>query len=222
MTRGFSLRLAVFLCLTAIAVMPLRASTITLDGTMSLVWQYDLTTNSFNTVAPLTVNVHVTIDDQVTGRLVFSPQTIRTYFGSVEIDSPLFNLLGFDTSTLIETGSGSSAQGNNSTNDTWLTFSEDLRANTFSEERLIEFGSPPMTDPANFTSADLDADLLQIAASGQWGMRDDGGGLQNLLSGSLTSITIDNATPEPSYSLLAGVLIAAAATISHRRTFHKG
>lgn len=212
--------LAAFLCLAATAVMPLRASTITLDGTMSLVWQYDLTTSSFNTVAPLTVNVHATIEDQVTGTLVFSPQTIRTFFGSVEIDSPLFSLLGFDTSILIETGSGSSAQGNNSTNDTWLTFSEDLTANTFSEERWIEFGSPPMTDPANFTSADLDADLLAIAASGRWGMRDDGGGLQNLLSGSLTSITIDNATPEPSFSLLVGALLAAAATISRRRPSH--
>jgi hypothetical protein len=61
---------------------------------MSLVWQYDLATSTFNAVPPLTMNIHVTIDDQVSGRLVFSPDTVRTFFGPVHIDSPLFTLLG--------------------------------------------------------------------------------------------------------------------------------
>ena len=70
-----------------------------------------------------------------------------------------------------------------------------------------------MADPANFTSADLDSILLAYAG-GSWSMRDDGAGLQGLLSGRLNSVTIDP-VPEPSYNLVTGILIAAAYAVKN-------
>lgn len=185
---------------------------------MSLSWQYDLNTDSFNTVAPLTMNVRLTVNNQISGQLVFGPDTVRTFFGPVQIESPLFSLLGFDTSSLVSVNSGSAAQGNNGAqNYSWLSFGEDFSGNTFTESRNIQFGGPPMVDPFAFTSANLREYLLLAAVGGTWGMRDDGARLQNLLQGTIDSITISNEVPEPSLNILVGSGIAAAWLLKRRQ-----
>ena len=68
--------------LTAMAFAPAYADTITLNFTMAMVWQYNLGTSTFDSIQPLTMDVQAVIDDQVTGTIVFSPDTIRTNFGA--------------------------------------------------------------------------------------------------------------------------------------------
>jgi hypothetical protein len=212
----FRLAVAVaLLALFATAVTPARAGTITLDGTMSLVWQYDLSTGSFNTVGPLTAAVQIVIDDTPTGgTIVFSPDTIRTYLVGVQVYTSWPSLLGYadlvesDDIAFVQSGSG-----------LWeLSLEEDWSGNPGTELGMY-FLFPSTGDPANFTPADLDSYLLSQVGS-SWGTRMDGGGLQNYLNGPLTSVTInDNAVPEPSYGLVAGILIAVAAAVSHKRPF---
>ena len=52
----------IFFCLMLL-VAPLCAGQIIIDGTMSLVWQYDLTTNQFTNVQVAAMPVHVVINE---------------------------------------------------------------------------------------------------------------------------------------------------------------
>ena len=214
--------------LTAMAFAPAYADTITLNFTMAMVWQYNLGTSTFDSIQPLTMDVQAVIDDQVTGTIVFSPDTIRTNFGAARIDSPLSGLidLGYDVSTLAYSTSGMSAQGNNgSFNETWLTISEELSGSGYDWEKSLENNDvPPMTDPANFTTADLESLLFsEVGVSGLWSYREDidypgGGGLQNYFSAVLDSVSVDDAVPEPSYEAAIVILVGAGALYLRRRT----
>ena len=92
-----------------------------------------------------------------------------------------------------------SAQGNNgSFNETWLTISEELSGSGYDWEKSLENNDvPPMTDPANFTTADLESLLFsEVGVSGLWSYREDidypgGGGLQNYFSAVLDSVSVE-------------------------------
>ena len=81
--------------------------------------------------------------------------------------------------------------------------------NYSNDVRWMEFNAGPlMTDPNNFTSAEFDSILLsQIHAGEAWGMRDDGSGLQNLLGGTITSVTVVGQVPEPTTYVLTCVAL---------------
>ena len=210
---------ALLVGILGLALLPsCKADTIWIEGTMSLVWQYDLSTNAFNSVVPVTIPVSLAISDEVTGQIDFGGGTVRTLFGPVHISSTLFDLLGYSSIGITSGNSGGSAQGNNGTwNATWLTFSEELAGPSYSEARWISFDAPAMPDPYTYGPADLKNDLI-FRAGQPWGMRNDGAGLQNLLQGTISSVWVETpGVPEPgSIMLLALGLTATMIRVRYR------
>lgn len=167
---------------------PLCAAQITIDGTMSLVWQYDLHMNQFNTVNISVMPVQVVINESVpTG------SNGRYTVGNVSILAPLY------APTPASIGSAS-IWNEPSWNETWITLEQDFS----SDARWMEFNNGAlMTNPDNFTSAEFESILFsQIHVGGSWGMRDDGQGLQNLLGGTISTITVTSDAPEPATYIL--------------------
>lgn len=192
-----------------------RASIITIDGTMSLAWQYDLATNEFNNITLPVMDVQVVINDT---NLVGGNGSYN--LTGVEIDDSLFGLLGYDTSAWAELDNSANISNETSWNETWITFVEDLSGPDGGDERWMEFNSGPlMADPNNFTSAEFEADLFsQAYVGGSWGMRDDGNGLQNLISGTIDSITVtDTSTPEPTTAVFFGIGVLGFAVLKRSR-----
>lgn len=183
----------VLLCLVML-IAPLCASQITIDGTMSLVWQYDLTTNQFNNVTMPVMPVHVVINESVPVGVTGSYNV-----GSVTITEPLYA-----NSTALYNSTG--ILNEPSWQETWITL-VDSYSNDF---RWMEFNNGPlMTNPNNFTSAEFESILFtQVYAGASWGMRDDGNGLQNLLGGTITSVTISNQAPEPTTCVMMFLALA--------------
>jgi|ERR1035437_5612542 hypothetical protein len=216
--KNFLLALVVILGLSWIG----RANVITIDGTMSLAWEYNLNTNTNVDISLPVMDIRVLIDDGSPRIGIWN----YTFFNSVEIDSPLFGLLGYDTSSWIELDNLAEASNEPSWNSTWLTFVEDLSGIGGGDERWMEFNSGPMmADPNNFTSAEFEATLFsQAFVGGQWGLRDDGNGVQNLLSGTINSITVTDttSTPEPTTAILFGFGLLSIFILKRRGYLQKG
>lgn len=197
-----------------------------MQGNMTLQWQYDLATNNFNSVPDLTIPVTLAISDETTGQIDFGGGTVRTLFGPVHIDAGLFQALGLGSTNFTASYNGGSAQGNNGIwNATWLTFSEELQGPSWAEARWIAFDASAMADPYSYGPLDLQNDLIHRTGE-VWGMRIDGGGLQNYLRGTISSISVTD-VPEPSTQILLGsgllclVLLARAHSSGSSMTMWK-
>jgi hypothetical protein len=123
-----------------------RASIITIDGTMSLVWQYNLTTSAFTDITLPEMDVQLVINDNdIVG------DSGRYSLSGAQIDDPLFELMGYNISAWNEVDNSAFIWNEPSWNATWTTFVEDLSGPDGGDERWMEFNNGPlMTDPSSF------------------------------------------------------------------------
>jgi hypothetical protein len=217
---SFTVRIIVSVFIALIGSCQAHADTIALDFSVNMLWRYDLFTNAFDpNFQPFPMNIVATVDDQLTGRIFFPPDTTRILFGAVTIDSALSTLvdMGYDLSLFNSTYSQATVQDtfiSPSNQGTWT----DLYDSSFNSDAIyskdLQFTADPrLTDPNNFGSADFDA-LLQSDVGKQYGYREDivfpGGGYQNYGVATLNRVTISSVPePESVWLLLSASLIVA-------------